>query len=302
MENTDSNINPNDRIIATILLIATTILWGTSFIITKTLTQDVPVFLYLGLRFLIGALGFAPFLIYYKKFNIKLLQLGVITGIINFLSMAFQTYGLQTISAGRAAFITGLGTIFVPFIVWLGYKQKLKIKNWIAAILSIIGMGFLFLEGLGGLFLGDILVLTCAIMYALFIVLNDKYLQLVDIYIYSFVQLLITSLLSFIGSFITNETFNIASIDGGFWFSLIYLGIFVTTLTFIFISWGQKQNKDPVQTAIIFNLEPVFAVLFAFLIGNEILNLLEIIGCSIIFLATFIAVYEKNRKNNLANN
>jgi drug/metabolite transporter (DMT)-like permease len=68
-------------------------------------------------------------------------------------------------------------------------------------------------------------------------------------------------------------------------------------LTFIFISWAQKQNKNPVQTAIIFNLEPVFAVIFAFLIGNEILNLLEIIGCSIIFLATFLAVYERKSKN-----
>jgi len=298
MENTDSSINPNHRIIATTLLIATTILWGTSFIITKTLTQDVPVFLYLGLRFLIGALGFAPFLFNHKKFNKKVVQLGAITGTVNFLSMVFQTYGLQTISAGRAAFITGLGTIFVPFIVWLGYKKKLKTKNWVAAILSIFGMGFLFLEGLGGLFLGDILVLMCAIMYALFIVLNDKYLQLVDIYIYSFVQLLITSMLSFGGSIIVNEMFNFTSIDGIFWFSLIYLGIFVTTLTFIFISWGQKQNKNPVQTAIIFNLEPVFAVIFAFLIGNEILNWLEIIGCSIIFLATFLAVYERKRKNN----
>ena len=298
MEYTDSSINHNHRIIATTLLIATTILWGTSFIITKTLTQDVPVFLYLGLRFLIGALGFAPFLFKHKKFNKKVVQLGAITGTVNFLSMVFQTYGLQTISAGRAAFITGLGTIFVPFIVWLGYKKKLKTKNWLAAILSIFGMGFLFLEGLGGLFLGDILVLMCAIMYALFIVLNDKYLQLVDIYIYSFVQLFITSMLSFGGSIIVNEMFNFTSIDGIFWFSLIYLGIFVTTLTFIFISWGQKQNKNPVQTAIIFNLEPVFAVIFAFLIGNEILNLLEIIGCSIIFLATFLAVYERKRKNN----
>jgi drug/metabolite transporter (DMT)-like permease len=301
MEQSDSSINSNHRIIASILLIATTILWGTSFIITKTLTQDVPVLLYLGLRFLIGALGFIPFLYNYKKFNKELVLLGVITCTVNFLSMVFQTYGLQTISAGRAAFITGLGTIFVPFMVWIGYKQKLKIKNWIAALLSIIGMGFLFLEGLGGLFIGDILVLVCATMYALYIVLNDKYVQLVDIYLYSFIQLLIMSILGFGGSFIISETFDFTSVGGSFWFALIYLGIIVTTLTFIFINWAQKQNKNPVQTAIIYNLEPVFAVIFAFLIGNETLNLLEIIGCSIIFLATFIAVYEKNRKNTISN-
>lgn len=297
MENSDSSTNPNHRILATILLIATTILWGTSFIITKTITQDIPVLLYLGLRHLIAALGFTPLLIYAKKFNKKFILLGLITGIVNFVSMVSQTYGLQTISAGRAAFITGLGTIFVPFIVWLGYKQRLKKKNWIAAILSIIGMAFLFLEGLGGLFFGDILVLICAFSYALYIVLNDKYVQVVDIYIYSLVQLLTMSLLSLGGSFLIRETFEFTLIDSNFWFVIIYLGICVTTLPFIFINWSQKQNKNPVQTAIIFTLEPVFAVIFAFLIGSEILNWLEIIGCSIIFTATFIAVYEKRNKN-----
>ena len=295
MENSDSSIKPNHRIIATVLLIVTTILWGTSFIITKNLTQEIPVLFYLGLRHLIAAIGLIPLLIYHRKFNKQILFFGIITGTVNFLSMVFQTYGLQTISAGRAGFITGLGTILVPFIVWFGYKQKLKKKNWIAAILSIIGMAFLFLEGLGGIYLGDILVLMCAFLYASYIVLNDKYVQLVDIYLYSLVQLLIMALFSFGGSLLINETINFTSFTWSFWFIILYLGICVTTLPFIFINWSQKQNKNPVQTAIIFTLEPVFAVIFAFLIGSEILNWLEIIGCSIIFLATFIAVYEKNQ-------
>jgi len=299
MENSNTATNTNHRIIATVLLIATTVLWGTSFILTKNLTQEIPVLLYLGLRHLIAAIGFIPLLVYSKKFNKKFILMGFITGAVNFISMVTQTYGLQTISAGRAAFITGLGTIIVPFMVWFAYKQRLKKKNWFAAILSIIGMAFLFLEGLGGLFLGDILVLICAFSYALMIVLNDKYVQLVDIYIYSLIQLLTLGLLSLGGSLIIQETFDFISVDGSFWFALIYLSICVTTLPFIFINWSQKQNKNPTQTAIIYTLEPVFAAIFAFIIGNEILNLLEIIGCSIIFLATFIAVYEKKNNNAL---
>jgi len=296
MENSKSSTNPNHKIIATVLLIMTTMLWGTSFIITKNLTQEMPVFFYLGLRHLIAALGLIPYLIYHRKINKQILFFGFVLGTINFLSMAFQTFGIQTISAGRASFITGLGTILVPFIVWFGYTQKLKKKNWIAAILSIIGMAFLFLEGLGGLYIGDILVLMCAFFYASYIVLNDKYVQLFDIYLYSLVQLLTMALLSFGGSLIINETFNISSLNLISWSIIIYLGTCVTILPFLFINWAQKQNKNPVQTAIIFTLEPVFAVIFAFLIGNEILNWLEIIGCSIIFLSTFIAVYEKKRE------
>ena len=36
---------------AIVLLILTTVLWGTSFILTKFITEDVPIFLYTGIRF-----------------------------------------------------------------------------------------------------------------------------------------------------------------------------------------------------------------------------------------------------------
>ncbi|UCC21398.1 MAG: EamA family transporter, partial [Promethearchaeota archaeon] len=47
-------------------------------------------------------------------------------------------------------------------------------------------------------------------------------------------------------------------------------------------------------TAIIFTLEPVFAALFGFLIGNEILSVLAWVGCGLIFVAIFITVLKKN--------
>ena len=48
---TDTNSTPLKtlKVIAIILLILTTLLWGTSFIITKSLTKEIPIFFYLGL-------------------------------------------------------------------------------------------------------------------------------------------------------------------------------------------------------------------------------------------------------------
>jgi drug/metabolite transporter (DMT)-like permease len=76
---------------------------------------------------------------------------------------------------------------------------------------------------------------------------------------------------------------------------MIYMGIFVSTLTIIFQNWAQKENRNPTQTAIIFNLEPVFAAIFAFIIAGEILTFLQLIGCCIIFISILIAVYDKKR-------
>ena len=68
------------------------------------------------------------------------------------------------------------------------------------------------------------------------------------------------------------------------------MGLAVTTGSFIFQNWSQ-QHQGPAQTAIIFTLEPVFAVIFAsFLIGDETMTLLGWVGCALIFVAIFINI------------
>ena len=99
------------KFVANLLLILTTILWGTSFIITKNITEDMPIFLYLGIRFSVAIIAFVPFLINFKRFSKKLIVFAVLTGMLYYFVIVFQTLGIQTTTAGKAAFITGLGTI-----------------------------------------------------------------------------------------------------------------------------------------------------------------------------------------------
>ncbi len=302
--NRNIKLSSKRNIIAILLLILTTVLWGTSFIITKFLTQDVPIFLYLGLRFSIALFGFIPFLFHLKNLNKSIVVMGVITGLLFFFGIVFQTYGLQSTTAGKTGFITGLSTIIVPFLVWFGFKKPLNLRIWVAVIISIIGMAFLLLEGESGagIITGDILVLICAFFFAIYIVLNDKYVRLVDVYLYSIIQVLVISVSSFICSLLLRETYDILSYPPSFWFLMIYMGIAVMTLTFLFQNWSQ-QYQGSTQTAIIFTLEPLFAVFFGFLIGNEILSLFGWLGCGLIFVAFIITVLkntpvnENNQKN-----
>jgi len=229
-----------------------------------------------------------------KKLNKKIVLLGSLTGLIYYLGIFFQTWGIQTSTAGKTAFITGLSTIIVPFITWIGFKKSLKKRIWMAVMISVTGMAFLLLEGASGIIIGDLLVLLCAILYAFFVVLNDKYVRLLDVYLYSIVQLLVICLLSFVSSFLINETFDLISIDLSFWLIMIYMGIAVTTLTFLFQNWSQ-QHQGPSQTAIIFTLEPVFAVIFAsFILGNETMTFFGWLGCGLIFIAILITVLKNN--------
>ncbi|MFW9971284.1 MAG: DMT family transporter [Candidatus Odinarchaeota archaeon] len=284
----------NRGIIAIFLLILTTVLWGTSFIITKNVIEDIPIFLYLGLRFLIAFFGFIPFFPRLKNLNKKILLMGCITGLLYFFGIVFQTFGLQlNSSAGKTGFITGLSTIIVPFIIWIGYKKRLHIRIWLAVIMSVIGMAFLLLEGESGLMVGDLLVLICAFFFAFYIILNDKYVHLVDLYLYSIIQVIVVFSSCFICSLILREPYELSSFSPPFWLIMIYMGIAVMTLTILFQNWSQ-QYQGPTTTAIIFTLEPVFAALFGFLIGNEILSLFAWIGCSLIFCSILLAVIKVN--------
>jgi len=283
------------RFFSTIALILTTLLWGTTFIITKTLTQGLPIFLYLFLRYSISLIGFVPFLIiYFKCFNKRIIFTGIISGVIYFISMVFQTYGLQTTTAGKAGFITGLGTVMVPFISWIVFKKRIKLRIWIAALISVIGMGFLLLEGESGIIIGDILVLFCGLFYAIFIIVNDKNVRTkeINIFLYSFIQLIILTFLSLVSSLIFEEKFNFSSIDFNFWIIIFYMGLGATTLTFLFQNWAQQYQSSS-KTAIIFALEPVFAALFGYLFGGELLSLLGLLGAGLILIAIFLVV----RKN-----
>lgn len=289
----EETVSPKKTGLALAALIITTVLWGTSFIITKTVIKELPIFAYLTLRYSIAFVGFIPILYRFKGLNKKIIYGGIITGTIYFISIAFQTYGLQTTSAGKAGFITGLGTVLVPFMTWFAYKKRVKSRVWIAVVLSIVGMGFLLLEGESGVFIGDMLVLVCAVFYAIFIVVNDSYVRKVDIYLFSVVQLATLSLLSLGSSFVLGENWVISSKPIDFWlimlYVMLYMGIGVTTLTFLFQNYGQ-QYLTPAKTAIIFTLEPVFAAFFGFLFGNELLTVFGLIGATIIFIALLITV------------
>jgi len=283
----------NKKPIALFLLIITTIFWGSTFIITKTIIKDVPLFFYLSLRFMIALIGFLPFFIYLKRINKQIIIMGIISGLIYFVAIATQTIGLETTTAGKAGFITGLSTIMVPFLGRIFFKESFRKRAWLAAFISVVGLAFLFLEGEKGIILGDIWVLICAIFCALFILYNDKAVNTVNIYLYSIIQLITIILCCFSSSLLLQEQYYQIEFTLDFWLIMIYMGIIVTTLTFLFTNWSQK-HQDPATTAIIFALEPVFAAIFGYFLGGEIFTPLGFLGSGLILIAIFVTVI-KNR-------
>ena len=165
------------NLIGALLLLSATLVWGTSFFILKETIAEVPAFYVISIRFLIATAGLS--LIFIKKIRAMdkhTFLRGVILGVVLALAYVAQTLGLKYTTPGRNAFLTSSYCVMCPFLIWFMFKKKPKLYNLIAAILCIVGIGFVSLSGDtadGNFILGDGLTLIGAVFFSLQIIFID---------------------------------------------------------------------------------------------------------------------------------
>jgi drug/metabolite transporter (DMT)-like permease len=261
-----------------LLLIFTTLVWGTSFPTLKYLMGDLPAPTILAVRFAIAAIAFSPWL---RQVNPQLIGAGILLGSLYFGECAGALVGLETISANRSAFIISLNVIFVPvFAVVLG--RQLPLRVILAAGLAIAGLSVLFWEG-GGLQLGDWLTLGSAIGVAIYILLLEKIAPRHATLPLVAVQLTTMAVLGLLWAtpHLIAQVTTIAPHLSLF----LYIGLIVTATPI----WTQAMAQRWVaayEAALLYTLEPVFATIFSFLILGEQLGIRGWFGAVLILVAT----------------
>ncbi len=274
---------------ADFLLLTVAIAWGVTFLMVQDAIDKTPVYSFLFFRFALASL--IMYLIakrYFKFFNFKVLFYGVILGTLLFSAFATQTFGLLYTKSSIVAFITGLNVVCVPFLGYLLFKDKIKLKTLIAALLACIGLYFLTMSGSLSFAKGEFLTLICAILFALQIIFTGKFSKKTNVFLLVFIQLITVSVLSLLFSLsLEDKTFDI-SYDYAFFKAVIITAIFATVYAFLIQTYMQ-QFTSATKTAIIFTMEPVSAGFFGFFVGNESLTFIQVIGAIIIILATLIA-------------
>ncbi|MBW4661188.1 MAG: DMT family transporter [Drouetiella hepatica Uher 2000/2452] len=262
-----------------LLLIITTVLWGTSFPLLKQVVGDVSPAVILAVRSTIAAAVFVPWL---RKLDATLLRDGAFLGVLYFAECATALLGLETISANRSAFIISFNVILVP-IFSVCFGKKLSLQVICAAGLAIAGIGILSWEG-GGWSQGDWLTLGCAIGVATHIltlgVLSPRHATLPLVA----VQLGVMSLLSL--TWAAPQLVEQMAAVAQHSHTLLYIGLAVTATPI----WTQTIAQRYVaahETAFIYTLEPVFAAIFSFGLLGEQLGIRGMIGAALVLIATF---------------
>jgi drug/metabolite transporter (DMT)-like permease len=281
---------------ADLLLLSVAIAWGVTFLMVQDAINTTPVYAFLFFRF--GLASLLMFFIAYKflnQTNKKTILYGVILGVFLFSAFATQTFGLAYTKSSIVAFITGLNVICVPFLAYFIFKDHISRNVLIATFVAVFGLYLLTMSGTLTLGKGELLTLICAILFALQIIYTGKFSKEVNVFLLVLFQLITVTILSLIFSLSLDDvTFNL-SYDYAFFKAVIITAVFATVYAFLIQTYMQ-QFTTATKTAIIFTMEPVSASIFAYLIANELLTTIQVIGAILIILATLIAEIKLIRK------
>ena len=275
-------------------LLLATIFWGSTFVAQDAAMNYIQPFTFQAVRTLLGALCLVPviwmmdrkagksFLQEWK--DPKLWKAGILCGIPLFLAGNLQQMGIgEGTDPGKAGFLTTMYILFVP-LIGIFRKEKAPRLLPISLVLAVAGLYFLSFSGVAQISLGDLLLLSCALMYAVQIIVVDQYVDQVDPVRLNAIQILVASIMTWI-LMLTIDKPTVGAI-AACWLPILYSGILSSAVAFTLQIVGQK-DLPPSLASLIMSLESVFAVLTGLVFG-KLMGSQEIIGCGLMFAAVIL--------------
>lgn len=280
------------RLKADLTLLFVSILWGSAFVAQRVAGQLGGVYYFNGVRYLLAALVVLPFALGVRRIanpphesphgQTKWM---LIAGFLLFIASAFQQAGMLYTTAGNAGFITSLYVVLIPIVLFVVWREK---QHWTFAVAILLAAVGAFLLSTGGTLqvrAGDALELAGALFWAIHVIVLGKFAAKFEAVSFSVGQLAICGVLNLLtGVFVEDGIAFSAPIV----FAIAYTALFSLGLSYTLQVWAQKLTP-PADAALILSLESVFAVLAGWLILDERLAGIQILGCVMIFFAVMLS-------------
>lgn len=276
-------MNNNKANLGRTCLILTTLIWGSSFVILKSTLGSITPLWVLAIRFsgaaILMLIACLPRL---KKLDKRYVTGGCLMGLCLAAAYIVQTYGLVYTTPGKNAFLTTTYCILVPFLYWAISGKRPDKYNIIAAVVCLVGVGFVCLGNDLSINVGDMLTILCGLFYGLHIIVTSRTAENRDPVLITMLQFATAAVVCFIGAVLFEPAPH--DIGSGTWLSIAYMTFICTGLCYILQTVGQKYTP-PSQTAVILTLESVFGSAISVILGVESLTFNIALGFFLIFIA-----------------
>jgi drug/metabolite transporter (DMT)-like permease len=265
------------------LLVANTVIWGATFVLVKAALRDISPMLFLALRFTLAAVLLVILFrgALRQPWTWRQAGAGALVGTFLFSGYVLQTMGLRYTTAPKSAFLTGLGSVLVPFLAALVYKSRPRLSEVIGVLVATIGLALMTLEGeIGTISRGDLLTLLCAFGFAAHIVTLSHFSGQMSFEFLSIMQVGAAAGLACSSFWWVEQPYYVVWRPAVIC-AILITGVLATALAFTVQAWVQPFTTST-RTALIFMLEPVFALLTSYLLAGEGLAARAAVGAVLI--------------------
>ncbi len=296
----------NSKLLTYILITFSVIFWGISFIMTKELfltEEHMTVTVLITIRLAIASLVMLPALALtrrlqrIRKQDIKWFLLLALCE--PFIYHLCETSGVQLVSGSLASVVIATIPLFVPFGMWIAYRQRIRLPLIIGVVLSLTGVFIMLMggEGLTGNFKGLLFLsgaVIIAVVYTLLLVkVVDKYHPLVVTTWQNVIGLAYFLPLTFA---FDSSALPLLSWSPKMLLLLLVLGLFCSTLAYAGYNYGVR-NLGASEACIFNNAIPIFSLIAALLIGQETFSWGKLAGMCIVIAGVVISqIPAKNNK------
>lgn len=296
-----------DKYKGSLSILLATLIWGSTFVAQSVGMDYIGPFTFQAVRCGLAVIGLLPVIYiadrrsgrsFCKEWANKQLWIGgLLCAVPLFLAANLQQLGIVSTSAGKSAFLTAMYIVIVPILgLFVGRKPSPMVP--ISVVLAVIGLYLLSCVGVTRIQEGDILLLLCALMFAVQILFVDRFAPSVDALRLNCLQAGFCAVASGMIAVFAEDIRLSDLLDC--WLPLSYAGFLSMGAAYSLQIIGQK-HLEPSTASLIMSLESVFAVLFGWLLLHETMTVWEGIGCILVFAAVILSqVNTKSKKKSLS--
>ncbi len=275
-------------------LIAVTMVWGGTFLVVHLAMQHSGPLFFVGLRFVTaGLIGLLVFRKVMAGLTRTELVAGTAIGASIFLGYGLQTFGLQTISSSKSAFLTALYVPIVPLLQWLVMGKPPRLMSWIGIGLAFTGLMLVAGPESGGMELnvGEMATMLSTLAIAAEVLLIGHFAGKVDARRVTTVQLLAAGTMALLAMPVAGESVPDFS---WVWLTAAVAMACASILIQLTMNWAQK-SLSPTRATVIYASEPVWAGIVGRMAGDRLPGL-AILGAVLIVGGVLVSELKWSRR------
>ena len=291
-----------------VLLILAAFIWGIAFAAQSTGGDAVGPYTFNCVRSIIGGVVLVPVIGLSDRMNWTrkkpasrrdrrlVLVGGAACGIALSVASNLQQVGIYLGSpVGKAGFLTACYMLLVP-VLGLFLKKKCGWNIWLGIVIAVVGLYLLCIQGDFTIQFSDILLLLCALAFAVQILVVDHFVDRVNGVRMACIEFLVSGTISAVPMILVDMRLSASGFsewvsafaDPYAWIPILYAGVLSCGVAYTLQIVGQR-GMNPTVASLLMSLESVFSVLAGWVLLGEALSGREILGCVLIFAAVILA-------------